>query len=109
MTSITFCGGGGDKRGSGGVRPASPAPAPPLGILAQSPWPFPHLPLANAFHPLPKGPLQPRAQLEGVTADLDEVVDEGTEGSQGEGPLLGPVGFSLSLSVSEPALLSSLS
>ena len=85
MTSITFCGGGGDKRGSGGVRPASPAPAPPLGILAQSPWPFPHLPLANAFHPLPKGPLQPRAQLEGVTADLDEVVDEGTEGSQGEG------------------------
>ena len=83
MTSITFCGGGGDKRGSGGVRPASPAPAPPLGILAQSPWPFPHLPLANAFHPLPKGPLQPRApgmQKESLKDPRDS--GERTEGNQ---------------------------
>lgn len=43
------------------------------------------LPLADALHPDPKGPLQASAQLEGIAADLDDVVNECTHGRQGEG------------------------
>lgn len=84
MTSITFCGGRGDKGLRWGLA-SPPSTRSTSGHPGSEPLALPHLPLANAFHPLPKGPLQPRAQLEGVTADLNEVVDEGTEGSQGEG------------------------
>lgn len=47
-------------------------------------WSFPDLPLADVLHPLTKGPLQAGAQLQGVTADLDDVVDKSTHGRQGE-------------------------
>lgn len=43
------------------------------------------LPLADALHPDPKGPLQTSAELEGIAADLDYVVNESTHGSQREG------------------------
>lgn len=43
------------------------------------------LPLADALHPDPKGPLQTSAELEGIAADLDDVVNESTHGSQREG------------------------
>lgn len=44
-----------------------------------------HLPLADALHSDPKGPLQTSAELKGITADLDDVVDESAHGSQWEG------------------------
>lgn len=43
------------------------------------------LPLADALHPDPKGPLQASAQLEGIAADLDDVINECAHGSQREG------------------------
>lgn len=43
------------------------------------------LPLANALHPDPKGSLEASAQLEGIAADLDDVVNERTHGRQREG------------------------
>ncbi len=43
------------------------------------------LPLANALHSDPKGPLQAGAEFKGVTADLNDVVDECAHGSQREG------------------------
>lgn len=45
---------------------------------------FTDLPLADALHPDPKGPLQASAQLEGIAADLDDVVNECAHGSQRE-------------------------
>jgi hypothetical protein len=44
-----------------------------------------YLPCANVRNPLTKGPLKGEAQLESITADLDEVVDESTERCHGEG------------------------
>lgn len=44
-----------------------------------------HLPLADALHSESKGPLQTSAELEGITADLNDVVDESAHGSQREG------------------------
>lgn len=46
---------------------------------------FSDLPLADALHPDPKGPLQASAQLEGIAADLDDVVNERAHGRQREG------------------------
>lgn len=46
--------------------------------------PFPDLPLADVLHPLTKGPLQASAQLQGVAADLDDVVDKSAHGRQRE-------------------------
>lgn len=46
---------------------------------------FSDLPLANALHPDPKGSLQASAQLEGIAADLDDVVNECAHGRQREG------------------------
>lgn len=46
---------------------------------------FSDLPLADALHPEPEGTLQASAQLEGIAADLDDVVNECTHGRQGEG------------------------
>lgn len=43
------------------------------------------LPLADALHSDSKGPLQTSAELKGVTADLNDVVNESTHGSQREG------------------------
>lgn len=43
------------------------------------------LPLADALHPDPKGSLQTSAELEGIAADLDDVVNESAHGSQREG------------------------
>lgn len=43
------------------------------------------LPLADALHSESKGPLQTSAELKGVTADLNDVVDERAHGSQREG------------------------
>ena len=43
------------------------------------------LPLADALHPLAEGPLQAAAELEGVAADLDDVVDERAQSGQREG------------------------
>lgn len=42
------------------------------------------LPLADALHPDPEGPLQASAQLEGIAADLDDVVNERAHGRQRE-------------------------
>lgn len=44
-----------------------------------------HLPLADALHSDSKGPLQASAELKGIAADLDDVVDESAHGSQWEG------------------------
>ena len=38
-----------------------------------------HLPRADICDALPEGPLVDEAELEGVTADLHDVVDEGAE------------------------------
>lgn len=43
---------------------------------------FPDLPLADVLHPLSKGPLQASAELQGVAADLDDVVDKSAHGRQ---------------------------
>lgn len=43
------------------------------------------LPLAYALHAESKRPLQASAEFEGITADLNDVVDESTHGSQGKG------------------------
>lgn len=40
------------------------------------------LPLADVLHPLPKRSLKAGAELQGVAADLDDVVDESTHGRQ---------------------------
>lgn len=45
----------------------------------------PDLPLADALHSDAEGPLQAGAELEGVAADLDDVVDERAHGGQREG------------------------
>ena len=45
--------------------------------------PITHLPGADAVDPLSEGPLVHMAQLERVAADLDDVVEEGTEAGQG--------------------------
>lgn len=44
-----------------------------------------NLPLADALHSNSKGPLQTSAKLKGITANLNDVVDESTHGSQREG------------------------
>lgn len=44
-----------------------------------------YLPCADVGHPLTEGPLKREAQFEGVTADLDEVVDESADRRHGEG------------------------
>lgn len=44
----------------------------------------PHLPLPDVLHPLAEGPLQAGAELQGVAADLHNVVDEGAHGGQRE-------------------------
>jgi len=75
MASITFC-----KSDSAGDEPPAsrdPRRAPPP--------PLPHLPLPDALDPLAEGTLEPRAELEGVAADLDDVVHQGAHGGQGEG------------------------
>lgn len=43
------------------------------------------LPLADALHSESKGPLQTGAELKGIAADLNDVVDESAHGSQREG------------------------
>lgn len=43
------------------------------------------LPLADALHSDSKGPLQTSAELEGIAADLNDVVNESAHGSQREG------------------------
>lgn len=42
------------------------------------------LPLADALHSDSKGPLQTSAELEGIAADLNDVVNESAHGSQRE-------------------------
>lgn len=44
-----------------------------------------YLPLADALHTDSKGPLQAGAELKGITADLNDVVDESAHGSQRKG------------------------
>lgn len=77
MASITFCKSGGD-----GGEPQTPKP--PLRTSPRCPRGA-HLPLADALDALAEGSLQPRAELEGVAADLDDVVDQGAHGGQREG------------------------
>lgn len=43
------------------------------------------LPLADALHSQSKGSLQPCAELKGIAADLDDVVDESAHGGKREG------------------------
>lgn len=43
------------------------------------------LPLADALHSDSKGPLQTCAELKGITADLNDVVNESAHRSQREG------------------------
>lgn len=43
------------------------------------------LPLADALHSDSKGPLQTGAELKGIAADFNDVVDESAHGSQREG------------------------
>ena len=43
------------------------------------------LPLADALHSNSERPLQPSAQLKGIAADLNDVVDESAHGCQGKG------------------------
>ena len=45
---------------------------------------FPDLPLPDVLHPQAEGPLQAGAELQSIAADLDDVVDKGTHGRQGE-------------------------
>lgn len=42
------------------------------------------LPLSDVLHPLSKGSLQASTELQGVAADLDDVVDKSTHGRQGK-------------------------
>ena len=42
------------------------------------------LPLANVFHSLAERPLQTSAELQSITADLNDVVDKSTQGCQGK-------------------------
>lgn len=42
------------------------------------------LPLSDVLHPLSERSLQAGAELQGVTADLDDVVDKSTHGRQGK-------------------------
>ena len=44
-----------------------------------------HLPLADALYSDSKWPLQTSAELKGIAADLNDVVDESAHGSQREG------------------------
>lgn len=48
------------------------------------PRPFPDLPLSDVLHPQAEGPLQAGAELQSIAADLDDVVDKGAHGRQGE-------------------------
>lgn len=43
------------------------------------------LPLADALHPDAEGPLQAGAELKGIAADLNDIVNERAQGSQREG------------------------
>lgn len=53
-------------------------------ILWHFPGLVPDLPLSDVLHPQSEGSLQAGAELQGVAADLDDVVDKGTHGRQGE-------------------------
>lgn len=75
MASITFC------KSDGAGDESSGQPHDPLG----PPVTPTHLPLPDALDPLPEGTLEPRAQLEGIAPDLDDVVHQGAHGSQGKG------------------------
>jgi hypothetical protein len=46
---------------------------------------FAYLPCANVRNSLAEGPLKGEAQLEGITTDLDEVVNESADRCHGEG------------------------
>lgn len=45
---------------------------------------YPDLPLSNVLHSLSERPLKASAEFQGITADLDYVVDKSTHGRQGK-------------------------